>query len=83
MQEHGPVRNIRVLSVDMGWECGCWSEFTRNDQFEMVALLEGDKGQFTYRYGRWGDLPSFIEELDEYINGDTCPYEEDDDDFVF
>jgi len=75
--KHGAAKSIKVMLVDMGWECGCWSEWTREDSFEMVGKFVGERGGFTWKYGRWGDLPTFIEELDAYQDRD-CPYDEGD-----
>lgn len=74
--KHGTIKNLHVLSVDMGWECGCYSEWTREDTFELTARFTGDKGEFNWSYGYWADLPRFITELDDYINGRYCPYDE-------
>lgn len=74
-ETHGPRDAIEVVSVDQGWDCGCYSSWTREDTYELNATLKGEKGEFTYRYGRWGDFPSFITELDQYINNTECPYE--------
>lgn len=78
--KHGSIKNIRVLSVDTGWECGCYSEWTRDDSYVLTGRFTGDKGEFIWSYGYWADLPSFIRELDDYINGNDCPYDEDDED---
>ena len=75
---HGTIGSIRVLSVDMGWDCGCWSEWTRDDSFVLTGRFTSSAGEFTWSYGRWGDLPQFIEELDEYQKN-YCPYDDEDD----
>lgn len=78
-QTQGAPEYITVVKADAGWECGCYSEFTRSDSFVMTATLKGANGrEFEWRYGRWGNLPDFIQELDEYLYGDNCPYLEDD-----
>lgn len=76
--KHGTIKSLRVLSVDTGWECGCYSEFTRDDSFVLTGRFTGSVGEFTWGYGRWADLPSFIRELDDYANGFDCAYEEED-----
>lgn len=75
--KHGTIRSIKVISVDAGWECGCWSEFTRDDSFVLTGQFESDAGDFEWSYGTWGDLPQFIEELIEYEQN-NCPYDEED-----
>lgn len=79
--KHGTVKSIKVTSVDMGWECGCWSEWTRDDTFELRGKFTGSAGDFEWTYGRWGDLPRFIEALDEFIDGNYCRY--DDEEWVY
>lgn len=75
----GDPDDIEIVSVDKVWECGCYSEYTRDDNFTLVATMKGSGGrEFVWAYGSWGDLPQFIEELDEYIYGNECPYAEDD-----
>lgn len=74
---HGTIKSIRVIKVDMGWDCGCWSEFTRDDRFELTGQFASNAGRFTWTYGHWSDLPQFIEELDAYQFGSYCPYAKD------
>lgn len=73
---HGEKDQVTVVTVDMGWDCGCYSSWTRDDTFEVTAKLNGKGGNFEYRYGYWADFPQFIEELDEYINGNHCRIDE-------
>lgn len=72
---HGGEDEISVIKADAAWECFCWSDWTRDDTFEVTALLSTRAGEVSFRYGYWGDFPQFIEELDEYINNNACPYE--------
>lgn len=69
-EKHNPQTQgaIEVLSVDAEWECGCYSEYTRDDQFVMTATLRDvDRDHiFEYRYGTWGDLPALIESIKDY-----------------
>jgi hypothetical protein len=75
--KHGTINSIEVVSVDMGWDCLCWSEWTRDDSFGLTGKFTSSGGDFTWTYGRWGDLPQFIEELDEYAENGTCRYADD------
>lgn len=78
-EEHGKPEEIEVLSADVESYCGCYSEFTRDDGWEMVALLSTKEGAVRYSVGLWGSLPQFIEELAAYKYGETdCPYDEED-----
>jgi hypothetical protein len=72
---HGPVSGLKVSSADADWDCLCYSSWTREDEFVMTAVIATAAGDVEYRYGRWGDFPSFIEDLDAFRNNDTCPYE--------
>lgn len=73
--KHGEPSEISVTSADAGWDCYCYSSYTRDDQFELTAIIKTRAGNVEFRYGRWGDFPDFIEELDEYRNGNECYYE--------
>lgn len=76
--KHGTIKSIEVISVDAGWECDCYSEFTRDDQFVMEGLFKSSAGTWYWKYGSWSDLPQFIEELSDYESLHyACPYEED------
>ncbi len=76
-ETQGGPDDIEILSVDQYWSCGCYSEYTRDDTFMMAAQIKGADGrEFTWSYGVWADIPSFIEELYEYINNNECPYED-------
>lgn len=72
---HGDEDEISVIKADAAWECLCWSDWTRDDSFELTALLSTRAGEVSFRYGAWAGLPQFIYELDEYINGNDCYYE--------
>ena len=73
---HGPKDGITVVSADAGWECGCYSSWTRDDEYKVTAILQTSNGtQFEFVYGSWGDFPDFIEELGDYIYGNDCYYE--------
>lgn len=71
---HGEHDDVTVVAADMGWDCGCYSSWTRDDDFRVTAKLATKGGNTEFTYGRWVDFPQFIEELDEYINR-TCYYE--------
>lgn len=75
----GDSDQIEVVRAEGSWECGCYSEYTRDDSFILTATLKGSNGrEFTWNYGYWSSLPDFITELDEYIDGNDCRYAEDD-----
>ncbi|MFE5159136.1 hypothetical protein ACFRNT_11490 [Streptomyces sp. NPDC056697] len=78
-EAHGPVSALVVASADADWECGCYSSWTREDDFVMRAVIKTAAGDVDFEYGTWGDFPRFIEELDEYRNNTTCPYESEED----
>ena len=58
---------LSVQNVECGWECVCYSCYTRDDAFEMTAHVGCECGvEMRWVYGYMYDLPSFIEELDGY-----------------
>ncbi len=70
----GVKSDITVIQADMGWDCGCYSSWTRDDTFEITALIKTKYREVKFVYAYWGDFPKLIEELDEYMeNG--CYYE--------
>lgn len=77
---HGPLEDLYIKDSQRGWECGCWSDYTRDDDYNLRATVgsHSKPGQeWVYDYGRYRDLPRFIQELDEYANGPTkadCVY---------
>lgn len=59
--------SITVEVVDCGWDCGCYSCYTRDDSFDMAAHLVCEHDvRVRWNYGSLSDIPSFIKELDEY-----------------
>ncbi|MGW0468320.1 hypothetical protein ACWDX6_24095 [Streptomyces sp. NPDC003027] len=74
VEVHGPASLLSVETADAGWECGCWSSWTRDDDFVMEAKIRTAAGVVTFKYGSWADFPSFIEELDIYRQS-SCPYD--------
>ena len=74
----GDQSDITVLQADMGWVCSCWSDWTRDDSFEITALVKTKGREVEFVYGTWGSLPYMIEELDEYCINDSCYYESED-----
>ena len=74
---YGPAKGITVASADVESYCGCYSEYTRDDGFEMKAVLTGRFGEVHFTFSLWGNLPDFIEELDAFkYAGSDCPYDE-------
>lgn len=71
----GGPSDIAVIQADMGWECGCYSSWTRDDSFEITALIKTKSREVQFIYGTWAGFPDLITELDEYINNDTCYYD--------
>ncbi|MGK5530870.1 hypothetical protein [Streptomyces sp. URMC 129] len=71
-----PTTVVKV--ADMGWECDCYSDYTRDDRFTFTAKLRCEHGEEAgWSYGSWSNLPDFIDELGSYADSD-CPYREDD-----
>lgn len=64
-----------VQVTDCGWECGCYSCYTRDDSFQMSAHVGCDCGvEMRWNYGYFWELPDFIEELKQY---DHCRHDND------
>lgn len=74
----GPTDDLRVVSADADWDCGCWSSYTREDTFEMTAQIQTAAGVVDFKYGQWGDFPQFIEDLEIYRVNSVCSYEQED-----
>lgn len=66
-------------AVDARWECDCWSEYTRDDQFQIHFDISCDCGETTiYSTPDW-DLPLVIEQLIvkmEQYRIDTCRFDD-------
>lgn len=77
-RQHGPVGELRVVTMDAGWECGCYSEYTRDDVEVLTATVRTKSGDFNIRYGVYGNLPSIIEDLIDFGDlEDACSVERD------
>lgn len=74
----GYFEEISITECTHGWNCYCYSEYTRDDQFEFTAVIQvGTRRPITFIWGQYYDLPGLIQELadrsDKY-----CIHEEDD-----
>ena len=70
---------VKALPINYEWECGCYSEYTRDDGFVTLFNIVCDCGVkdiFRRTGGDW-DLPDIIRQLDEYQSTQECPYWED------
>lgn len=70
----------KAIPMRFGWECGCYSEYTRDDGFETAFTISCDclvEDFFRYSGGDW-DLPDIIQQLEEYSYNLECPYWEED-----
>lgn len=71
---------VTATPVSCGWECSCYSEYTRYDSFrtsftiscacDVSIVFDVDT------YNVW-DLPEILMELEEYESTQECPYWED------
>lgn len=59
-----------------GWECCCYSEYTRDDSFATSFIISCGCGiRVTFRtYESEWNLPNFFKELDEFRENFTCDY---------
>lgn len=73
---------VQVEKADIEWECLCYSEYTREDQMTMVALINCPHGvEDKFAWGRHGDIPKILKELWQKAwleETPVCVYEEDD-----
>lgn len=78
---HGDLIDLMIINIDSGWECGCYSEYTRDDRYMMTATIHTKAGEVEFPYGSWGDLPKMILELQNMEDlAEVCSverYEED------
>lgn len=78
---HGPAEGISVKVADASWHCGCYSEYTRDDDFKLVAKIQvwdvdgHPPSEVEFHYGGWYDMPSFFEELDAFQETWDCDIE--------
>src|ERR1041385_4659728 len=73
----GSSDDISVLKTDMGWGCGCYSDWTRDDNFIVRAEMKTLTRTVEFPYNTWWNMPDFLQELSEYIENEQCPYWED------
>ena len=73
---HGNPSDMMIVNLDSGWSCGCYSEYTRDDRYELTATIRTRAGNVEFVYGSWGDLPSMIQELQDMEDlADHCSIE--------
>jgi len=73
---HGPRDELKVLESDVGRECWCYSEYTRDDEFVMKAKIQTLKRVIEFEWGTHSDIPQFIQDLEKYKDF-SCGYDED------
>lgn len=75
---HGRIEDVKVVTCDAAWECGCLSEYTRDDSINLIAHIRTALGVQRFEYGTWGGLPEIIASMVDIMAGDNdCRYEED------
>lgn len=72
---HGNPDGIQLVSSDAGWECDCYSEYTRDDREILYATFLTARGSVYVRYGSWVELPRLLEELVDYGESE-CVYDQ-------
>lgn len=68
-------KSTQVTKCEHGWECGCYSEYARDDGWMVSAHLVCDHGKTVYwglREYRWGNLPEILKEV---VTGDLNGFE--------
>lgn len=75
---HGEFIEIEVITMDGTWECGCYSEYTRDDQEKLIATVKTRAGEVEVEYATWRDLPYIIRDIINFeALEDVCRIEED------
>lgn len=64
--KHGEPEELEVITTDGGWECGCYSSWTRDDQQKLYAWVKTRHGEVKVEYGVWGDFPDFVRQVIEF-----------------
>lgn len=62
-----------VKTADVEWDCGCYSEYTRDDEIRATAVVISDGREIPLSY--FYNLPQMI--LDMAGEQDNCQIEED------
>jgi hypothetical protein len=74
--------STRVAACTHGWECGCYSEYTPDDDWRMsvdLACEHGTSGSWSGLTNVWGVLPEMIQAIkDTDLDSFSCPYDEED-----
>jgi len=68
----------QIYAVDHQWECGCYSEFTRDDNWMIHCRVSCKHGLMTdmrMSVDAW-DMPEILRELSELDAGDGCMYDD-------
>jgi hypothetical protein len=68
-----------VKPLSHGWECSCYSEYTRDDDWVYECTISCSHDSVDYRakaYDSWGGLPEILKELIE-MDENYCYYESD------
>jgi hypothetical protein len=72
--------STRVVACEHGWECCCYSEYTRDDEWRIAVHLacdDGVSGEWDRSGLVWGDLPELIAAIkDADLDDFECPYDE-------
>lgn len=65
---------LSVRSPGHGWECQCYSDYTRDDIWQIRAEIHCPHGVvFDFVYNSPEDLPATLEELEE-LDDQACRY---------
>ena len=71
---------LRVDGTRHGWECGCYSEYTRDDSWYVHATMACDHHPDGYEFGKelyGSELPEVLRQMSELDEQDfDCPYED-------
>lgn len=73
--------DAKVVDSDVEWSCGCYSDYTRQDECQLLTRIAcHHKAQTVYSWTEWYEVPNVLERL--YVRSkeedlpEKCVYEE-------
>lgn len=72
----------RVIDSDVEWECLCYSEYTREDNMQLLTRIACSEVTAVYSWQQWGNIPDILQQLYDRSRREDlpkkCDYEGDD-----
>lgn len=66
-----------TLQPETGWDCGCYSDYTRDDIFSLAYTVACEHGEIekNYKTPPYKSPTDIYEKLDAFMENEDCPYE--------